>query len=82
MIYITTIILIYILVLFYKLYINISYKGTGICVIAKNENLYIKDFVNYYKKLGIKKIYLYDNNDIYGENFQEVLKNDIQSNFV
>ena len=34
-----------------------------ICTIGKNENKYIKEYVEYYKKLGINKIYLYDNND-------------------
>ena len=33
-------------------------KDIALCVIAKNENLYIKEFVEYYKNLGIKKIYL------------------------
>ena len=81
-IFITILLSILLLTIFLKLYIKTSYKGTAICVIAKNENLYIKDFVNYYKDLGIQKIFLYDNNDILGENFQEVLKNDIQTNFV
>ena len=59
-----------------------SFKGIAICVIAKNENLYINEFVTYYKKLGVQKIYLYDNNDIFGENFTLVLSNDIKSKFV
>ena len=61
---------------------KIYFKGVAICVIAKNENLYINEFVDYYKNLGISKIYLYDNNDISGENFSFILKNDIESNFV
>ena len=35
-----------------------------ICAIAKNENLYINDWVNWHLNLGFDKIYLYDNNDI------------------
>ena len=35
-----------------------------ICAIAKNENLYINDWVNYHLNLGFDKIYLYDNNDL------------------
>ena len=58
------------------------FKGAAICVIAKQENLYINEFVNYYRKLGIKKIYLYDNNNILGENFFDVLKKEIKYNFV
>ena len=58
------------------------YKGVALCVIAKKENLYIKEFVEHYKNLGIKKIYLYDNNDIDGEDFNIILKEYISSNFI
>ena len=34
-----------------------------ICAIAKNENNYINDWVNYYLNLGFEHIYLFDNND-------------------
>ena len=61
---------------------HLSYKGVALCVIAKNENLYIKEFITYYKTLGIKKIFLYDNNDIFGENFTDVISNEIKSKFV
>ena len=53
-----------------------------LCVIAKNENLYIKEFVEYYKNLGIKKIFLYDNNDINGETFNTTLSKYINSDFI
>ena len=36
---------------------------TAICAIAKNENAYVNDWVNYHLALGFDKIYLYDNND-------------------
>ena len=49
-------------------------KGIGICSIGKKENLYAKEFVEYYLKLGIKKIIIYDNNEINGEKFEDVLK--------
>ncbi len=52
------------------------------CVIAKLENLYIKEFIDYYKNIGIKKIFLYDNNDILGENFTDVINEEIKSKFV
>ena len=53
-----------------------------ICAIGKNENLYIKEFVNYYQKLGYKHIYLYDNNDINGERFEDVIQKEIEKGFV
>ena len=33
-----------------------------LCTIGKEENKYIKEFVNHYRKLKIEKIILYDNN--------------------
>ena len=54
----------------------------AICIIVKQENLYIKEFVNYYKELGIKKIFLYDNNEINGEYLEEILYSDILNEFV
>ena len=50
--------------------------------IAKQENLYIKEFVEHYKQLNIDKIILYDNNDTNGERFEDVINNYIQNEFV
>ena len=38
-----------------------------ICAIIKNENLYLREWVEYHLNLGFDKIILYDNNDITGE---------------
>ncbi len=56
----------------------ISPKGKGICIcsIGKNENLYVKEFIDYYLSLGVKKIIIYDNNDIDGENFNDIIKDE------
>lgn len=35
-----------------------------LCAMAKNEHLYINDFVKHYVKLGFDRIYIYDNDDI------------------
>ena len=68
---------------FYKIYYNNSFKTkVVICAIAKQENLYIKEFVEYYRNLGIKKIFLYDNNELNGEKFEEVLSDHINGGFV
>lgn len=45
----------------------------GLCCIAKNENNYIREWVDYHLKLGFCKIFIYDNNDIYGEIFTDIL---------
>lgn len=54
----------------------------SVCAIAKMENLYIREFVEYYKSLGFHKIYLYDNNDINGEKFDDVISDYINDGFV
>lgn len=53
-----------------------------LCVIAKQENKYLIEFINYYKNLGFDKIILYDNNNISDETFDNLLKHFIQANFV
>ncbi len=54
----------------------------AICAIAKNENLYIRDWVEYHKNLGIDQIFLYDNNDKNGEYFNDVIQDYIKSKYV
>ena len=41
---------------------------------GKLENLYIEEYVNHYIKLGVDKIFIYDDNDINTEKFSDVLK--------
>ena len=53
-----------------------------LCTIAKNENRYIKEFVDWYKNLGFTNICLYDNNDIDGECFEDVISEYITEGFV
>ena len=53
-----------------------------ICTLGKKENKYIKEFVEYYKKLGIDKIFLYDNNELNEENFTIILKEYINNKFI
>lgn len=55
---------------------------TLLCCIGKNENRYIREFVIYYKNLGVTKICLYDNNDINGEHFEDVIGDFINDGFV
>ena len=77
--------ILFLLLIYFKVFIfkkKLKTKDVALCVIAKNENLYIKEFVEYYKHLGIKKIYLYDNNNINGENFNDILNSYINSKFI
>lgn len=55
---------------------------TLICCIGKNENRYVRHYVEWYKNLGVTHICLYDNNDIDGERFEDVIGDYIESGFV
>ena len=50
--------------------------------IAKNENNYIREWVEHYKNLNFDKIFLFDNNDLDGETFDKVIKDYIDDGFV
>lgn len=53
-----------------------------ICTLGKMENKYIREFVEFYWKHGVDNIFLYDNNDLGGEKFEEVIKDYIDKGFV
>jgi len=67
-----------------KSFINKKIKTIKVCLcsIGKNENLYVKEFINHYKELGYNHIFIYDNNDINGERFSDVLMPEIKTGFV
>ena len=52
---------------------------TAVCAIAKLENNYIREWVEYYLSIGFNKIILYDNNDIEGEELSSPLSDYIKS---
>jgi len=49
---------------------------------GKEENIYVKEYINYYKNLGYNHIFLYDNNNINGEKFEDVLEDEIIKGFI
>ena len=53
-----------------------------LCTIGKEENLYAREYVEHYKKYNVDKIIIYDNNEINGENFEDVINDYIKSGFV
>ena len=53
-----------------------------ICTVGKQENKYIKEFIEFYKEFGIDKIFLYDNNNINGEHFEKIISKYIKIGFV
>ena len=65
-------------------FINKKIKKLKVCLcsIGKKENLYVKEFINHYKKLGYNHIFIYDNNDIKSERFSDILMKEIESGFI
>mgnify|MGYP002870175522 CR=1 FL=1 len=53
-----------------------------LCTIGKQENLYAKEYVSHYKKYNIDQLIIYDNNEINGERFEDVISDYISSGFV
>lgn len=55
---------------------------TLLCGIGKLENRYIREWVEYHFDIGLTNIVLYDNNDIDGEHFEDVIGDYIKSGYV
>lgn len=55
---------------------------TLLCCIGKRENQYIRDFIEYYKRLGFTHIVICDNNFNSDEYFEQVLQDYLSDNFV
>ena len=69
--------------LFIMIIFSIEFKiRICICTLGKEENKYTREFVQFYEKIGIDKIYLYDNNFENGERFEDVISDYINNGFV
>ena len=80
------IIIIFIFIFFYTAILLIQHNknilNVCLCAIGKGEKLYVKEYINYYEKLGYNHIFLYDNNDINGEVYEEIIKDELKKGFV
>ena len=69
------------LLLIYSFIFFCLYKGFGkrknikvaLCTMGKMENLYVKEFIDYYSKLGIDHIFIYDDNIPETEKISDIL---------
>ena len=67
----------------YKLFfIDLKEIKVCLCAIGKRENLYVREYVEHYKLYGVNKIFIYDNNEIDGEVFDNILSDYISNEFV
>lgn len=46
-----------------------------LCTMGKSENLYVKEFIEYYIKLGFDQLFIYDNNNPNTEKISQVIEN-------
>lgn len=53
-----------------------------LCSIVKEQNKYLREWVEHYRKVGVSNIYLFDNNPEGGENINDVIGDYIDSGFV
>ena len=65
-----------------KIIYNSKFIKVCICSLAKLENKYIIEFIDYYLKFGVDKIFIYDNNDINGEKLDIILLKYIKKKYV
>lgn len=57
-------------------------KDVAICAIVRNENRYLKEWVEHHLKLGVKKIFIYDNSHEGEEQPYKVLNNYMKTDAV
>ena len=57
-------------------------KRIAICAIGRNENLYAREWVEHYQKIGVSKIFIYDNYHDGEEKLSDVLSDFVDSGFV
>ena len=61
---------------------NNKTKGICLCTIGKKENLYAREYIDYYRKLGFDKIIIFDNNNLEDEKIEDVLHDYKKANFI
>lgn len=57
-------------------------NGVAVCAIGRGENRYAREWVEHYKRIGVSKIFLYENNRPGEEQFIDVLRDYVDSRYV
>ena len=52
----------------------------ALCTMGKNENLYLKEFIEYYFKLGVDHIFIYDDNEANEEKMSDIMEEKFKNN--
>ena len=58
------------------------YIKVCLCTLGKKENRYVREYVGHYKKYGVDKIFIYDNNDLNSEKFETALSDYIKDDYI
>ena len=53
-------------------------KGVAVCAIVRNENRYLREWIEWHKGLGVEKFFIYDNGHGNDENPRDVIGDDPQ----
>lgn len=53
-----------------------------LCAVVKQENNYLREWVEWYKKTGVDKVLIYDNNDTDGEDPKDVIGDYVKKRYV
>jgi hypothetical protein len=56
--------------------------NVAVCCVGRSENRYIREYVEHYKRIGVDKIFIYDNNFDGEEYFEDVINDHIESGFI
>lgn len=67
-----------------NIFLQLKFNNLKVCLCTngKKENLYAREYVEHYKKYGVDKIFIYDNNELDGEHFEDVIFDYINTKFV
>ena len=57
----------------FGIYIKKNKLKVALCTMGKKENLYAREYMAYYMRLGVDHMFIYDNNDIFTEKIEDVL---------